>query len=210
MKFIGITGGVGAGKSAALAYLAGQEKIRAMMADRIAEELMEPGGSCYDALRKLFAEDAVWKEDGHINRPAMAEVLFASEEKRTAVNGLVHPAVRQYVLEQKRLEEERGSLDFLILEAALLIEEHYDEICDELWYIYTSREVRKKRLMENRGYSSEKVEQIFASQLGEEEYRSACAAVIDNDGTPEEMVAQIRELLKDKGEGTDGKYDGSE
>lgn len=207
MKFIGITGGVGAGKSAVLAYLAGQERIRTMMADRIAEELMEPGGSCYDALKELFAEDDVFREDGFIDRPAMASVLFADEEKRTAVNQLVHPAVKEYVLAQKRLEEEKGERDFLILEAALLIEEHYDEICDELWYIYTSREVRKKRLMENRGYSSEKVDRIFASQLDEGEYRRACVAVIENDGTTEETVAQVRELLKSKGEGTDGIYE---
>lgn len=119
MKFIGITGGVGAGKSAVLAYLSRQKGIRTMMADRIAEELMEPGGSCYDALKELFAEDDVFLEDGFPDRPAMASILFADERKRTAVNQLVHPAVKEYVLTQKRLEEEKGELDFLILEAAL-------------------------------------------------------------------------------------------
>ncbi len=64
------------------------------------------------------------------------------------MNGIVHPAVREYILEVYEAEKTKGALDFLILEAALLIEEHYDEICDELWYIYTSEENRRERLRE--------------------------------------------------------------
>lgn len=205
MKFIGITGGVGAGKSEVISYLAAQKGIRAMMADRIAQELMEPGGVCHDALREMFRGYEVFLEDGRIDRPALAAVLFSDEARRTKVNGLVHPAVRQYVLEQKRIEEERGKLDFLFVEAALLIEEHYDEICDELWYIYSSKDVRQKRLMDSRGYSEEQIARMFDSQLTEEAYRMACAEVIDNNGSWEATLTQIQKLLKSKGEGTDGK-----
>ena len=77
------------------------------------------------------------------------------------------------------------------MEAALLIEEHYDEICDELWYIYTREEIREARLMESRGYSREKVQQIFSSQLKEAEYRKHCSVVIDNNEGLEEMQRQI-------------------
>ena len=77
------------------------------------------------------------------------------------------------------------------MEAALLIEEHYDEICDELWYIYTREEIREARLMESRGYSREKVQQIFSSQLKEAEYRKHCSVVIDNNEGLEEMHRQI-------------------
>ena len=205
MEFIGITGGVGAGKTAILSYLEENYNVRTMLADRIAEKLMEPGGACYEKLQKIFAGDAVFLADGHIDRPAMAVVLFADPVKRDRVNGLVHPAVKQYVLEQYRMEKQRGTLDFLILEAALLIEEHYDEICDELWYIYTSREVRRKRLMADRGYSNEKIDRIFASQLSEEEYRRHCAVEIDNSGTTEETIAQVRRVLEGKGEHADGR-----
>lgn len=205
MKFIGITGGVGAGKSTILEFLAETYNVRIMYADLIAAELMEPGGVCYDSLRRLFAEDNVFCEDGSIDRSAMAKVMFSDEKKRDAVNRLVHPAVTQYVIRQKVLEQRAGERDFLILEAALLIEEHYDEICDELWYIYTSKEIRKKRLMENRGYDEEKIAQIFASQLSEEDYRKACAVEIDNSKTLEFTIAQVRKVIESKGEGTDGK-----
>lgn len=195
MKFIGITGGVGAGKSSILTYLAGQKGIRTMMADRIAEELMEPGGSCYEALRELFAADDVFENDGTLNRTAMAAVLFENDEKRNMVNRLVHPAVKQYVLEQKQMEEEKGELDFLILEAALLIEEHYDEICDELWYIYTSKEIRIQRLLEGRGGSREKWLQVIANQSSDAFYENNCDVVIDNTESKEKTAQKLKELL---------------
>jgi dephospho-CoA kinase len=86
----------------------------------------------------------------------------------------------------------------LVLEAALLIEEHYDEICDEIWYIYTKEEIRRKRLKSSRGYTDEKIDGIFSSQLGEAEYRRKCKTVIDNNGTPQEAFAQIEEALRRK------------
>jgi len=103
----------------------------------------------------------------------------------------VHPAVKEYVKQQLLEERRQGQLQLLVLEAALLIEEHYDEICDELWYIYTREEIREARLMESRGYSREKVQQIFSSQLKEAEYRKHCSVVIDNNEGLEEMQRQI-------------------
>ena len=110
---------------------------------------------------------------------------------RNALNGIVHPAVKAYVIAEAERERQEGTLALLVLEAALLIEEHYDEICDELWYIYTREEIREARLMESRGYSREKVQQIFSSQLKEAEYRKHCSVVIDNNEGLEEMQRQI-------------------
>ena len=180
MKFIGITGGVGAGKSAVLDYLATKPGVRVMLADEIAHELMEPGTDCYEQIRQAFPEHDIYKEDRHFDRIKLAKVIFSDENKRAGMNGIVHPAVKAYVIAEAKREE-----------AALLIEEHYDEICDELWYIYTREEIREARLMESRGYSREKVQQIFSSQLKEAEYRKHCSVVIDNNEGLEEMQRQI-------------------
>lgn len=196
MRFIGITGGVGAGKSAILSYLAGRPHTRVMLADEIAHELMEPGTDCYEKIRKVFRNEAIFLPDGQIDRQKMAGVIFSDKAKRDRMNGIVHPAVKVYVEKTAKEERQRGELELLVLEAALLIEEHYDEICDELWYIYTGEEIRKQRLMENRGYSEEKVHQIFSSQLTEETYRSHCTVVIDNNGTVEEACRQIDEAIE--------------
>ena len=112
------------------------------------------------------------------------------------LNNVVHPAVKDYVIQQFEAEKNKGKLQILVIEAALLIEEHYDEICDELWYIYTDEKNRRLRLKESRGYSDEKIDNILASQLSEVEYRAHCSVVIDNNGditkTYEQIEAQLR------------------
>ena len=92
MKFIGITGGVGAGKSAVLDYLATKPGVRVMLADEIAHELMEPGTDCYEQIRQAFPEHDIYKEDGHFDRIKLAKVIFSDENKRAGMNGIVHPA----------------------------------------------------------------------------------------------------------------------
>ncbi|MBO5259103.1 MAG: dephospho-CoA kinase [Agathobacter sp.] len=196
MRFIGVTGGVGAGKSAILSYLEQKPRTKVMLADEIAHFLMEPGTDCYEALRKEFASEPIWQEDGHFDKEALGKMIFSDPDKRDRLNGIVHPAVKEYVRQQQKLESEKGELDLLILEAALLIEEKYNEICDELWYIYTDSNIRRLRLKESRGYSDEKIDNILASQLSEEEYRKACQFVIDNNGTFEESAAQIENALR--------------
>jgi dephospho-CoA kinase len=196
MKFIGITGGVGAGKSAVLDYLATKPGVRVMLADEIAHELMEPGTDCYEQIRKTFPNEDIYREDGHFDRMKLAKVIFSDEKKRVQMNEIVHPAVKRYVIAEADRGRQEGKPALLILEAALLIEEHYDEICDELWYIYTREDVREARLMESRGYSKEKVQQIFASQLKEAEYRRHCSIVIDNNAGLAEMQHQIDEAVE--------------
>lgn len=178
MLFLGITGGVGAGKSEILAYLRENYKGKVMLADTIAHDLMEPGTLCYSRLRDLFAGEKIWAPDGSIDRPEMARLIFSNQEMREQMNGIVHPAVKKYVIDSVKSAKEEGTLDLIVLEAALLIEEQYDKICDELWYIYTREEIREARLMESRGYSREKVQQIFSSQLKEAEYRKHCLSLI--------------------------------
>lgn len=198
MKFIGITGGVGAGKSAILEYIAEHYNAKVMLADEIAHDLMMPGTKCYDTIKEAFGAEDIFLQDGSFDRLKMAQVIFSDETKREQMNGIVHPAVREYILEVYEAEKTKGALDFLILEAALLIEEHYDEICDELWYIYTSEENRRERLHENRGYSDEKIDGIFASQLTEEEYRRYCVKVIDNNGSVEDTNLQLVKIFNEE------------
>lgn len=211
MRFIGITGGVGAGKSAILAYLAEKPNTRVMLADEIAHDLMEPGTDCYRRIVEKFAgedifselEDSVRVEDmvtasenRQFHRGKLATVIFSNEEKREALNAIVHPAVKDYVLCVFQQEKQKGALELLVLEAALLIEEDYGAICDELWYIYTSEENRRARLKASRGYSDEKIDSIFNSQLTEAQFRAETQVTIDNNGDLEETFQQIENALR--------------
>lgn len=206
MLFIGITGGVGAGKSEILSHLRKNYKGEVLLADQVAHDLMEPGTECYQKIRECFREEQIFGPEGSIDRAAMAKIIFSSEEKREALNAIVHPQVKAFVLQTVQKAREEKILDFVVLEAALLIEEQYDKICDELWYIYTSEENRTKRLMASRGYTEEKIRNIFASQLSEQAYRQSCLAVIDNNKTPKEAYSQIDRLLQAKGIYPVGKF----
>ena len=213
MRFIGITGGVGAGKSAILSYLAQKPKTRVLLADEIAHELMKPGTLCYEKIVETFLGEDIFEEvdtfrtaEGvslvgeqlPFHRGKLAQVIFSDDAKREQMNAIVHPAVKEYVGAVYQEEQEKGNLQLLVLEAALLIEEKYDEICDELWYIYTNEENRRARLKESRGYSDEKIDSIFASQLKEEEFRSATSVTIDNNGDLEKTYQQIENALRSK------------
>lgn len=205
MKIIGITGGVGSGKSELLRYIGEHYNCRILMADEASHEVMRVGGSIHERLvlllEKYPGKAPIIGEDGEISRPEMAARMFSNEALRQQVNELLHPAVREYILQAIREEQDkaaRGSreaVDFFFLEAALLIECGYRPLVDEMWYIYCNLAVRRKRLQESRGYSDAKIDSILAAQLSEEEFRKGSDVVIDNSGMLEEAYRQIDEVL---------------
>ena len=198
MKIIGITGGVGAGKSAVLNFIKDNYNAKVLQADEIAHELMEPGKPCNEQIAKAF-EVNVRDESGNIKKEVLADLIFNNDMNRRLVNSIVHPAVRDYVIREIARERRSGEVDFFIYEAALLLEDKRRDFLDEIWYIHSSEDVRRGRLKETRGYSDEKIDSIFASQMSEDEFRGAATAVIENDGSLEETHEQIRKLLENDG-----------
>lgn len=194
MRVIGITGGVGSGKTALLAYIEERYRCRVLLADEMAHQVMEPGQPCYEKLIALLSR-GILQEDGRIHKGRMAAEIFGSQERLKAVNGIIHPAVKEKILEEIRRAREEGELDFFFVEAALLIEDGYLDIVDEMWYIYSAGEVRRKRLKESRNYSDEKIKAIMESQLTDEEFRKYCSVVIDNNENMSTAFGQIDRRL---------------
>ena len=194
MKVIGVTGGVGAGKSEVLGYIAGNWNATVVEADEVGYLVMRPGKACYSAIVDLFGA-GILKEDETLDREQIAKIVFEDKEMLAKMNAIVHPAVKEYIRKAIKREEENET-DIFIVEAALLIEDKYDEICDELWYIYADEEVRKERLIEGRGYSEKKVREIMANQLSEDEFSSHCDFEIDNSGDFEETKKQLDHRMK--------------
>lgn len=198
MKVIGVTGGVGAGKSEVLAYLERRRDCRVIMADRVAHQLEEPGEVCYEPLTALLGKE-ILDAAGKIDKQKMAARIFGDGELLLKVNGIVHPAVKAYLTEQIEKERDKGQLSWLFIEAALLIEEGYGGILDELWYIHAEEEVRRQRLRRTRGYTDEKIDAILQKQLSEQAFREHCRVVIENNGTLESVYTQIdKELGEDQ------------
>ena len=194
MKVIGITGGVGCGKSMVMDFLAREYGVEILKADSVGHLLMEPGMPCYVQMREHFG-DRILKPDGTIDRPAVAAIVFSDDRELAFQNALMHPAIRNYIL-QKIKEAERNGKSCFFVEAALFFEYHYDDFCDEVWYIYADAAVRRKRLIENRGYSAQKIQEITGQQMTEEEFRSRTSFTIDNSGSPEKTEQQIRERMQ--------------
>lgn len=195
MKTIGITGGVGSGKSEILSYIGENYPCEIVLADDLAKELQEPGGPCYIPLIEFLGKDIVEK-DGHIRKAAMADKIFNNRELLAKVNGLIHPAVTEEILRRMELAEKKEEISLFFVEAALLIENGFDKICDEMWYIYAKESVRRERLRRSRGYSGEKITAIMKKQLSESVFREKCRVVIDNSGPLSESIKQIDQILE--------------
>lgn len=195
MLFIGITGGIGAGKSEILKYIGTHYKCEIYLADEVAHLVKLPGTECFSELVALLGEE-ILDADGQIDKTAMAGRIFADKKLLAQVNDIVHPAVKEYLLEHLEAARENGEVELFFVEAALLIETGYGQLVDEMWYIYAEECVRAKRLREARGYHDEKIAQIMQSQLSEEEFRRKSDFVIDNSGALADSYRQIDKKLE--------------
>lgn len=198
MIVIGITGGVGAGKSTILDYLESRYDAYILKSDEAAMRIQLPGGAIYDDVRAMLEEYPTGQDllnaDGSLNRPEVAQRMFAHPELLARMNALVHPAVKTYILAEMERERASGRVYF-VLEAALLIECGYNEVVDAMWYIYCDENVRRERLRASRGYSDDKIDRIMASQLDDAAFRAGSDVVIDNSGTPDQAYLQIDEAM---------------
>lgn len=190
---IGITGGVGAGKSQVLSLLKEYFGAAVILADEIGRELMEPDGPCFHPVVELFGQEAV-REDGTLDRQMIAGIVFRDKEMLKKQSAIIHPAVKREIVRRC----ERAREQWIAVEAALLLEAHYEDICDEVWYIYADEKTRRERLREKRGYSDERIDAVMGNQLSEAEFRAGCHRVIDNskslDWTREQISGALMEL----------------
>ena len=191
MLTIGVTGGVGAGKSTVLNYIKDNYRAEIILADDYGNKVKEPGEACYAKIVELLGEGILSSPNGTIDREKMAKAIFADEELRRKVNDIIHPAVIQKILEDVEKIRTGGGIDYCLIEAALLIESGLYREFDKLMYIYADENVRRKRLISSRGYSDEKIDSIMATQLSDEEFRSYADVVIDNSGDSRETYKQI-------------------
>ncbi len=189
-KIIGITGGIGAGKSLVLDYIKANYRSRILLTDEIGEEVVAPGGMCYTRLKQLLPKEAFDKK-GFMNREAVSKLMYDDPDLRQKMNDLIHPAVGIYLVTEIDKEKRHGLLDFVIIESALYDGSGFATLCDEVWSVNADTEVRKKRLMEDRGYSEEKVDSIIASQAAYDKMRKRLPVQIDNNGDCEKTYARI-------------------
>lgn len=193
MKVIGITGGVGSGKSVVMNLLKEEYNAYLIFSDNVAHELMQIGGINYKAIIDTFPD--IKNEDGSINRQKLGAIVFHDEEKLQKLNEITHPNVIEELKSRIKKIKEENRYSFIALEAALLIEDEYDILYDELWYVYADMEVRIKRLEEGRGYTREKSISMIENQRPEKDFLEKCDKKINNSFSIDETKKELKKLF---------------
>jgi dephospho-CoA kinase len=178
MFILGLTGGIGAGKSMILHELETNYNSFICETDKLAHKLMEKGTEINAEITEAFGT-GILKSDGDIDRYVLGSIVFSDDKKLDTLNSIVHPGVKRYILAD--IEEKRKqNIDIYVIEAALLIQDGYDKICDQIWNIWADRETRISRLMNSRGYSYEKCVSIIESQPDDDFYAKYTNLTISN------------------------------
>ena len=190
---IGITGGVGSGKSEVLKLFKTEYDAYIIELDTVAKELMQKGGAAYEDVVSKFPKTA---DDNGINRGMLSEIVFSDRDKLAVLNGIVHPMVKDEIKKRIAKVKAENKDAVIVIEAALLIEDGYRNICDSIWNIHCDTAIRKKRLEESRGYSKEKTEGIISNQLSQDEFKKYTDYTIDNSGRIEDTLKQIKKIME--------------
>lgn len=168
---IGITGGVGTGKTTVAKIVAEQIGAKLILTDDLAKDLMRKGQESYNNVCKAFGKEILDK-DGEIDRKKLAQIVFNNEHKLEILNECTHPAVvkkvnelvAQYSAENKKNKTRKNIDSMVVIESALLLESGIGKICNKVWYVFTDINIRKLRLMKDRGYSEERVKNMIEKQ----------------------------------------------
>lgn len=191
---IGITGGIGAGKSTVLNLLKNKYGYYIFEADQVAHELMKPGQRVYEEIVEEFGKE-ILDINHNIDRKMMAKLVFSNEGKLEKLNSIVHPAVIEELKRRMMELKKHQGIDHFVIEAALLIESGCNRICDTVWYIYADENVRIKRLIQNRNMTEEQIRAVMKNQLNQNLFSKGTQYQIDNSYSLEDTDRQIEKLL---------------
>lgn len=187
---IGLTGGIGAGKSTVAALLAEHGAV-VIDTDRLAREVVEPEGAAYGAVVRQFGP-AVLDDHGRIDRGRLADVAFADPAARADLNAIVHPAVEAEV--RGRLRALEGRANVVVLEVPLLVEAGWAPLVSTVVVVDCPEDVAVRRLVEGRGMVEADARRRVAAQASREVRLAAADVVIANDGTREDLRRRVAEL----------------
>lgn len=191
MKVIGLTGGVGSGKSLVAGILEKKHQAYLINMDQIAHNLMEKGNTSYHLILQYFGTE-ILDEAKEIDRKKLGSIVYKDEEKLKRLNSFTHPYVIEDVKEQIIKQKEKK---LICVETALPHQAGLENYCDEIWYVYAPEEIRRERLKTARNYEDKKIEQIFKNQITDQEYKRLSTHILENFQVPVDLERQIEILL---------------
>lgn len=189
MITVGLTGGIGSGKSEVARLLAALGAV-VIDSDRLAREAVAPGSEGLARVVEEFGPE-VLAADGSLDRPALARVVFADPERLQALNAIVHPYVGRL---SRRLAAQAPPDAVVVHDVPLLVENRLQAHYDVVVVVDASTDAQLRRLVENRGMTEAEVRARMAAQAGREERRAAADIVITNDAGLDDLAAQVNAL----------------
>ena len=191
-KIIGITGGIASGKSTVTEFLR-QNGFEVVDADAVVHQLQKNGGRLYQILVEHFGEK-ILLENGELNRPLLASLIFSNSEEREWSKQTQGQIIREELwnLRDKIAQTD----DVFFMDIPLLFEQDYASWFDETWLVYVDRDVQVGRLMKRDQLSYDEAETRLVAQWPLREKKKLATCVIDNNGSREQLLSQVVELLE--------------
>ncbi len=192
MKLVGLTGGVGSGKST-VAEMMRELGAEVVDADEATHAVYEPGSPGFDAVVREFGDAYV--DGGRIDRSRLGELVFRDDDARRRLNSIVHPLVRDWMAQRTAEAAERGT-EVVVQDVPLLFENGLERLFSSVVLVYVPEEVQVERLVSGRGFAPERARAMIAAQMPIENKRGLAHHVINNSGTREETQAQVKAVWK--------------
>ncbi len=188
---VGLVGGMGSGKSAVAADFA-RRGARVISGDALGHEaLRQPG--IRDLVRQRWGPD-VMDEQGEVNRRKLGTIVFRDAAQRQALEGLVFPWIERGLQEAVAAAREDPQVPLVVVDAAIMLETGWDRACDRIVYVHAPREVRLRRLAEQRGWPVKEVEARESAQMPLTDKVTRADYALDNSGPPEQLARQVDDL----------------
>ncbi len=195
MLTIGITGGIGSGKST-VARILEKYGAKLMFADDIAKETMMPGMAAYKSIIDEFGTDILYK-DGSINHKKLGKIVFADSSRLNLLNRITHDNVCERIKNQ--LNEFRSANNKLVVVEAIVPKKiGFLDLMDTVWVVLAPEALRIERVIKRSGITRAQAEQRIRSQMSDDMYKSIADKVIYNDATIKELEAKVWEALKNE------------
>ncbi len=193
MLKIGITGGIGCGKSEVCKLLK-RSGIPIIRADQVAKLMMNSKGTITSQLEEVFGKD-IYLPDGMIDRKIVAQIIFSDESAKETINKIVHPHVIEY--QQRTLDRLRkaGKFEVAGVESALIYEANFDDQFDLIIVVNAEQETVFQRLMKRDGFSKDEILKRIESQMDLAEKVKRADYVINNDGSLQDLESEVKKLL---------------
>ncbi len=196
MKIIGVTGGIGSGKSTVSRTL--RDLGAAVVdADILAKSVTTVGSEAVNELVKYFGNDII-RESGELDREKLASIAFGDQVKLHALNSITHKHIVERIRDTIEVLKSTAKWDFIVIDAPIPIEKGFLDLADEVWVVIADRETRIKRVMDRSGFTYEAVTDRINAQMCDEEYLRIADEVIYNNGTVEELEQTVVKLFLQK------------